>query len=85
MTSQASASALRALLLSFKRAFFSSIDASAKSSGPAFVTMAGVCVLLLLGGSTPARAQSTNVKFSSVRWVPIGSQLELGTLDLRVG
>src|SRR5580704_937198 len=69
MTSQASASALRALLLSFKRAFFSSIDASAKSSGPAFVTMAGVCVLLLLGGSTPARAQSTNVKFFAAQSV----------------
>src|SRR5580692_5273605 len=74
MTSQASASALRALLLSFKRAFFSSIDASAKSSGPAFVTMAGVCVLLLLGGSTPARAQSTNVKFFAAQSaVPSGS------------
>jgi len=74
MTSQASASALRALLLSFKRAFFSSIDASAKSSGSAFVTVAGVCVLLLLGGSTPARAQSTNVKFFAAQSaVPSGS------------
>jgi sugar lactone lactonase YvrE len=61
MSSQASA--FRALLLSFKRSFFSSINASAKNSGPAFVTVAGVCALLLLGGLAPAHAQSPNVKF----------------------
>jgi streptogramin lyase len=63
MSSQTSASAFRALLLSFKRAFFSSINASAKNIGPAFVTVAGVCALLLLGGLVPAHAQSPNVKF----------------------
>ncbi len=74
MTLQASASALHALLLSFKRAFFSSIDASAKSSGPAFVTVAGVCALLLLGSLAPSRAQGQNVKFSAAQSVvPTGS------------
>ncbi|MGA2346762.1 MAG: hypothetical protein ABSF93_12195, partial [Candidatus Sulfotelmatobacter sp.] len=73
MTSQASASAFRALLLSFKRAFFSSINASATNSGPAFVTVAGVCALLLLGGLAPARAQ-VNVKFFAAQSaVPSGS------------
>jgi sugar lactone lactonase YvrE len=62
MALQTSASAFRTLLFSFKRAFFSSIDASAKNSGSAFVTVAGVCALLL-GGLAPAHAQSPNVKF----------------------
>src|SRR5580658_9616634 len=74
MSSQASASAFRALLFSFKRAFFSSIDASAKNSGPAFVTVAGVCALLLLGSLTPAHAQAPNVKFFAAQSVvPSGS------------
>ncbi len=74
MSSQTSASAFRALLLSFKRAFFSSIDASAKNSGPAFVTVAGVCALLLLGGLAPAHAQSPNVKFFAAQSpVPSGN------------
>jgi hypothetical protein len=62
MTSQAAVSA-RSLLFSLKRAFFSSINASATNRGPAFVTVAGVCALLLLGGLAPAHAQSPNVKF----------------------
>jgi len=73
MTLQASASAFRALLFSVKRAFLSSIDASAKNSGPAFVTVAGVCALLLLGGLAPAHAQ-VSVKFSAAQSVvPSGS------------
>jgi sugar lactone lactonase YvrE len=75
MTSQTSASAFRALLFSFKRASFSSINASAKNSGPAFVTVAGVCALLLLGGLAPAHAQSPNVKFSAAQSVVPSSNL----------
>ncbi len=75
MTSQTSASAFRALVLCFKRAFFSSIDASATNSGPAFVTVAGVCALLLLGGLAPAYAQSPNVKFFAAQSVVPSSSL----------
>jgi len=74
MTSQTSASAFRALLFSFKRAFFSSINASAKNGGTAFVTVAGVCALLLLGGLAPAHAQAPNVKFFAAQSaVPSGN------------
>jgi len=74
MTSQTSASAFRALLLSLKRAFFSSINGSATNSGPALVTVAGICALLLLGGLTPAYAQGPNVKFFAAQSaVPSGS------------
>src|SRR5579872_5932960 len=69
MTSQASASVFRVLLLSFKRAFFSSINASATKWGPALVTVAGVCALLLLGGVDPACAQSANDKFFAAQSV----------------
>ncbi len=80
----ASASAFRALLFSFKRAFFSSIDAStihastinpsATNRGPAFATVAGVCALLLLCGLTPAPAHGQNVKFFAAQSVvPTGS------------
>jgi len=76
MTSQSSA--FRALLSSFKQAFFSSIfcsmNASPKKSGPAFVAVTGVCALLLLGGLAPAHAQGPNVKFSAAQSVvPSGS------------
>ena len=75
MTSQASAPAFRALLLSFKRAFFSSINASATNSSRAFVTVAGLCALLLLGGLVPAHATPIlNVKFYAAQSVvPSGS------------
>jgi streptogramin lyase len=74
MTSQTSASAFRALLLTLKQACFSSINASATDSGPAFVTVAGVCALLLLGSLTPAHAQAPNVKFFAAQSVvPSGS------------
>ena len=74
MTSQASASAFRTLLFSFKRAFFSSINPSASNRGPAFATVAGVCALLLLGGLNPAHAQGPNVKFFAAQSVvPTGS------------
>ncbi len=74
MTSQTSASAFRALLFSFKRAFFSSINASATKRGPAFVTAAGLCALLLLGGLAPAHAQGLNVNFYAAQSVvPSGS------------
>jgi sugar lactone lactonase YvrE len=73
MTSQASASAFRALLFFFKRAFFSSIKTSATSRGPAFVSVAGVCALLL-GSLAPAHAQAPNVKFFAAQSVvPSGS------------
>jgi streptogramin lyase len=75
MASKKYASAFRALLLTFKRAFFSSIDASATKSGPAFVTVAGVCALLLLGGLAPAHAQSANVKFFAAQSVVPSSTL----------
>jgi sugar lactone lactonase YvrE len=75
MTSQASASAFRAFLFSFKRAFFSPINATATNSRPAFVAVAGVCALLLLGGLAPAHATPIlNVKFSAAQSVvPTGS------------
>ena len=75
MISQTSASAFRALLLSFKRAFFHSIDASASNGGPALVTVVGVCALLLLGGPAPAHASPIlNVKFTAAQSVvPSGS------------
>ncbi len=74
MISQTAASAYRALLFSCKRAFFSSIHALTANRGPAFVTVAGVCALLLLGGLTPAHAQSLNVQFSAAQSVvPTGS------------
>jgi hypothetical protein len=63
MTLQASASAFRALLISFKRAFFTSIHFAATNGGRALVTVAGVCALLVLGGLAPAHAQSPTVKF----------------------
>jgi len=75
MTSQASASAFRALLFSFKRFIFSSINASDTKSRRAFVTVAGLCALLLLGGLAPAHATpSLTVKFSAAQSVvPTGS------------
>ncbi len=85
MTLQAApASAFRALLSFFRRVFFSSFlsssnsstsNASATNSGPAFVSVAGVCALLLLGGLAPAHATpSLSVKFSAAQSVvPTGS------------
>ncbi len=67
MTSQASASAFRAPLFSFKRGFLSSINASATNCDWAFVTVAGVCALLLLGGIAPAHAQTPSVRFSAAQ------------------
>ena len=76
MTSQTSASAFRALLFSFKRAFFSSINACATNSGRAFVAVVGVCALLLLGGLAPAHAsQSLNVNFYAAQSVVPTSSL----------
>jgi len=73
MSSQASASALRALLLSFKQAFYSLINASATNGGRVFVTVAGVCALLL-GGLAPAHASGPNVNFYAAQSVlPTGS------------
>ncbi len=73
MTSQTSASASRALGFSFKRGFLSSIEASATNSYSAFVTVAGVCALLLLGGIAPAHAQTPSVRFSAAQSaVPTG-------------
>ncbi len=74
MTLQASASAFRALLSSFKRAFSSSINSSDTNRSPVFMTVAGVCAVLLLGGLAPAHAQSPNVKFFAAQSVvPTGS------------
>ncbi len=76
MISQTSASAFRALLLSFKRAFFHSIDASASNGRPALVTVVGVCALLLLGGPAPAHASPIlTVKFSAAQSVVPSSSL----------
>ncbi len=73
MASQALASTFRAFLCSYLRAFFSSITALARDSGPEIVTAAGVCALLL-GGVAPAHASGPNVNFYAAQSVlPTGS------------
>ncbi|MGB0109499.1 MAG: hypothetical protein WBP52_13455, partial [Terriglobales bacterium] len=58
MAPKLSASVFRTLLLPFTRVFSSTTDASARNGRPILAAAAGVCALLLLGGSVAAHAQS---------------------------
>ncbi len=60
MTLKLAAAAFRTLLMSFTRVSSSAIDASAQNGRPIFAAAAGVCALLLLGGSVPAYSQSVS-------------------------
>ncbi len=59
MTLKRASSAFRTQLLSFKRLLSSPINVSVQNGRPIFAA-AGVCTLLLLGGSIPAYAQSVS-------------------------
>jgi len=72
MTLKLAALAFGTLLPSFTRVF-SAIRVSAQNGRPIFAAAAGVCVLLLLGGSVPAHAQS--VSFGGVQTTVPASEL----------